>query len=295
MRQYAQRTGRPEQGPDAIVPAMTAAPPPPGPLSVSGPWDLVSTGYAAEAHHVMLPFTRDALDLVRPERSARVLDVAAGSGTLALELGARVARVDAVDFSPAMLARLEEARKERGLENVVSTLGDGQALPFADATFDAGFSMFGLMFFPDRRQGFRELHRVLKPGARAAVSSWAPVDQSPLMQLMFGALRAADPTRAPPQTNLLSLENPELFAEEMKEAGFRDVEIKRVTHSVKVSDAETYWRTTTSASAPLALVKQRLGPEAWERQSELALAYLRAELRTPRELATTAHLGIGTR
>ena len=81
----------------------------------------------------------------------------------------------------------------------------------------------------------------------------------------------------------------------MREAGFRDVEIKRVTHSVKVSDAETYWRTTTSASAPLALVKQRLGPEAWERQSELALAYLRAELPTPRELATTAHLGIGTR
>jgi hypothetical protein len=155
--------------------------------------------------------------------------------------------------------------------------------------------MFGLMFFPDRKRGFRELHRVLKPGARAVVSSWAPVDQSPLMVLMFGALRAADPTRSPPQPNLLSLENPELFAQEMSEAGFRNVEVTRVTHAVTVTDAEGFWRSLTLSSAPIALLKQRLGPEEWARQSEVALGYLREELRAPRELATTAHLGIGTR
>jgi len=243
----------------------------------------------------MLPFTRDALDLAQPGPSARVLDVATGPGTLALEVAPRVARVDAVDFSHAMLERLEQARKERGLENMVSAWADGQALPFADATFDAGFSMFGLMFFPDRKQGFRELHRVLKPGARAVVSSWAPIDQSPLMLLMFGALRAADPTRSPPQPNLLSLENPELFEQEMREAGFRDVVIKRVAHSLEVADPETFWNAITRSSAPIALLKQRLGPEEWERQSELAIAYLRAEHPTPGELATTAHLGVGTR
>ena len=59
---------------------MTSAPTPPGPLSVVGPWDLVSNGYAAEAAPVMLPFARDAIDIVGPERSARVLDVAERSG-----------------------------------------------------------------------------------------------------------------------------------------------------------------------------------------------------------------------
>jgi len=166
---------------------------------VSGPWDLVSLGYAAEAQAVMLPFSRDAIDLVDPKPSARVLDVAAGSGMLALEIARRVARVDAVDFSNEMLARLEEGRQASGLTNVHARWADGQALPFENATFDAAFSMFGLMFFPDRKQGFAELYRVLKPGARAAVSSWAPIEQSPLMTLMFGALRAADPSRSPPR------------------------------------------------------------------------------------------------
>ena len=274
---------------------MTNAPPPPGPLAVSGPWDLVSAGYAAESLHVMLPFSQDAIELVRPERSAHVIDVAAGPGTLALELAPRVARIDAVDFAPAMLEKLEEARRARGLDNVFSAWADGQALPFPDASFDAGFSMFGLMFFPDRKQGFRELHRVLKPGAKAVVSSWAPVADSPFMVLMFGALCAADPSRAPPQTNLLSLENPELFAQEMTEAGFRNVEVRRFTHAFQVSDAETYWRGATLGSAPIAVLKQRLGPDEWLRQSELALAYLREQIPSPREFATTAFLGSGTR
>jgi ubiquinone/menaquinone biosynthesis C-methylase UbiE len=274
---------------------MTNAPPPPGPLSVSGPWDLVSVGYAAEAHAVMLPFTRDAIDLVDPDPTARVLDVAAGTGMLTLELAPRVARVDAVDFSKEMLARLEEGRAARGLSNVHAGFADGQALPFENATFDAAFSMFGLMFFPDRRKGFAELYRVLKPGARAAVSSWAPVERSPLMILMFGALRAADPSRSAPQTNLLSLENPTLFEQELREAGFRDVKVQEFTHSVKVDDAETYWNTVTLSSAPIALLKERLGPEEWKRQSELALAYLRDQIPAAREFATTAHIGIGTR
>jgi SAM-dependent methyltransferase len=194
-----------------------------------------------------------------------------------------------------MLARLEEGRQARGLSNVHAGFADGQALPFEDATFDAAFSMFGLMFFPDRKKGFAELHRVLKPGARAVVSSWAPVEQSPFMLLLFGALRAADPSRSPPQTNLLSLENPEVFEHELREAGFREVKVRQSTHSVKVPDAETYWHSATVSSAPIALLKQRLGPEEWKRQSELALAYLRQEIPAPREFATTAHLGIGTR
>jgi ubiquinone/menaquinone biosynthesis C-methylase UbiE len=274
---------------------MTSASPPPGPLSVSGPWDLVSSGYAAEAHAVMLPFSRDAIELARPEPSARVLDVATGSGMLALEVAPRVARVDAVDFSHEMLARLADARQARGLTNVHAAFADGQALPFEDQSFDAAFSMFGLMFFPDRKQGFGELYRVLKPGARAVVSSWAPVDQSPLMVLMFGALRAADPSRSPPQPSLLSLENAERFEQELCEAGFRDVAVKPFTHAVPVTDAETFWSSMTRSSAPIALLKQRLGPEEWERQSAVALAYLREQVPAPRAFATTAHLGVGTR
>jgi len=265
----------------------------PGPLAVSEPWDLVAEGYALEAPATMLPFARHALDWVRPSASSRVLDVAAGSGILSLQAAQRVSRVDALDFSPRMLAELERRRAALGLDNVFAIAGDGQELPFADAQFDAAFSMFGLMFFPDRGRGFREIERVLKPGAAAVVSSWAPVAQSPLMTLMFGALRAADPSRQAPQTNLLSLENPELFHRELEAAGFGDVEVRPFTHALEIRNAAEYWDVMVRAGAPLALLKQRLGAPEWQRQSALALDYLEEQLPQPRLLETTAFLGFG--
>ncbi|MEY2933146.1 MAG: hypothetical protein RL033_3895, partial [Pseudomonadota bacterium] len=106
----------------------TAKPPAPGPLAVAGPWDLVSAGYATESVSIMLPFSRSAIELAQPAPSAQVLDVATGPGVLALEIAPRVARVDAVDFAPAMLAQLEQQRQARGIENVFAQVADGQAL-----------------------------------------------------------------------------------------------------------------------------------------------------------------------
>lgn len=271
------------------------SPPAPGPLSVSDPWNLVSAAYAAEAAPVMLPFTRDAIGLARPGPSARVLDVATGTGILAIELAPHVARVDAVDFAPQMLEQLERRRSELGIQNVHAQVADGQALPFADAAFDAAFSMFGLMFFPDRAKGFAELWRVLAPGGAAVVSSWAPVDRSPLMQLLFGALCAADPSRAAPQTNWLSLENPEVFERELAAAGFRDVSVRPYTHSATVESADQFWDATTRWSAPVVLLKNRLAPDEWRRQSDAALAFLRERIHGPTSLDTTAFLGFGRR
>ena len=174
-------------------------------------------------------------------------------------------------------------------------VGDGQQLPFEAASFDAAFSMFGLMFFPDRNRGFAELHRVLKPAGVAVVSSWAPIDRSPLMLLMFGALRAADPSRAAPQTNLLSLESSELFVEELERAGFRDVSVTPYTHALKVTSVEEYWTSLTLASAPIAMLKRRLGPDEWERQSAIGKAYLAERIQGPSEFGTTAFLGFGRR
>jgi len=269
--------------------------PAPGPLSVVEPWELVSEGYSEESSTVMLPFARHAIALTELSPSARVLDVATGPGVLALELAPRVQRVDAVDFSAAMLEQLERRRRALGIENVFARLADGQALPFSDASFDAAFSLFGLMFFPERDKGFSELYRTLRPGGVAVVSSWAPVDQSPLMGLMFGALRAADPSRAAPQRNPFNLENPDVFLAELEAAGFRDVRVEPRTHSIFVEDAASFWEPMARASAPIVMLKQRLGPSEWQRQSELAKAYLVEQVPTPASFSTTAYLGFGRR
>src|SRR6185436_8525892 len=147
---------------------------PASPLASSGPWDLVSSAYAEELVPQLSPYAEDALRLAGVADGARVLDVACGPGTLAMLAARRGARVDALDFAAGMIDQLRSAIARDSIEGVTARIGDGQALPFDGGTYDAAFSMFGLMFFPDRARGFAELRRCLKDGGVAVVSSWLP-------------------------------------------------------------------------------------------------------------------------
>jgi len=257
------------------------------------PWELVAEGYAAEANLVMAHFSRRAIELVAPSASARVIDVAAGPGTLALQLAPHVREVVAVDFSERMVQELRAATGQRELDNITSLVADGQALPFENAQFDAGFSLFGLMFFPDRVRGFQELRRVLKPGAGVVVSSWAPVEDSSLMRAMFGALAATDPAFSTPRKDLAGLENPEILAAELRAGGFREVHVEPVTHSIRPDTPGDLWARMARSSAPLVLLRKRLGETEWQRRSQGALAFLAELLEREPVLSTTALLGFG--
>lgn len=263
------------------------------PFATPAPWDAVASGYAAEAGFVMGAFTPRAIERSAPDADAVVLDVAAGPGTLSLDLAARVAEVHAIDFSEQMVRELNAAAHARGLANVHARVGDGQNLPYEDDRFAAAYSMFGLMFFPDRPRGFAELFRVLQPGGTAVVSSWAPVDASPLMQLMFGALAAADPERKQPEFDALSLQNPDVFRAELEAAGFVDVRVEPCTECMPRFDAEELWRRMVESSAPIVMLRSTLGDAEWQRQQGLALDYLREQLAREPELTTTAYLGSG--
>ena len=263
-------------------------------MSQSEPWDLVAEGYAEQATWVMEPFARQALALANLTPDATLVDVAAGAGALSLLAAPAAQRVHALDFSENMLRELRKNAARAGIGNVETRVGDGQALPYDDASFDAGFSMFGLMFFPDRARGFSELWRVLKPGGQVVVSSWAPIDESPLMRLLFEAIRCVDPALYVPPANMLSLENPEVFRRELEAAGFREVAVTAHTVNVDVSNSDDFWYGMTRSSAPLCLLRKRIGEEAWQRGAALAQATLRDKLASgPTSLSTTAYLGRG--
>ena len=264
-----------------------------GPLSMPEPWQLVAEGYAAEASLVMAPFSRRAVELLSVAAGARVLDVAAGPGTLAIYLAPSVREVVALDFSERMVAQLEIRARAAGLLNLTTVVGDGQDLPFAEAEFDAGFSIFGLMFFPDRARGFAELARVLKLGAGAVVSAWAPVQDSSLMRTMFGALAAADPAFVMPVRNEAGLENPDVLAAEMRAGGFERVRIEPTTVTIRPSDAADLWQRMARSSAPLVLLRNRLGELEWQRREPLMRDFLAQALSQEPELATTAWLAVG--
>src|SRR5512143_2567700 len=233
------------------------------PLSASEPWNLVADGYAETTMLVFELFAEEAIAASKLKPGATVLDVACGPGTLALKLAHQADKVHGIDFSESMLAVFRKKIEQAGHRNIALHCGDAQALPYADGTFDAAFSMFGLMFFPDRKRGFAEIYRTLKPGGSIAVTSWAPLDQSPAMQTMFGALRAIKPDLPQPQRSVTTLENPERFMQEMQEAGFRNIEIRQVTKAFPVGSTGEFWESMVKGSAPIQMMKKGLGEEMW--------------------------------
>ena len=112
----------------------------------------------------------EALDV---RSGQKLLDVAAGNGNASLAAARRWCDVVATDYVPALLERARERAEAERLE-IAFQEADAEALPFADAGFDAVLSTFGVMFAPDQPRAAAELARVCRPGGRIGLASWTP-------------------------------------------------------------------------------------------------------------------------
>lgn len=102
-----------------------------------------------------------------------VLDVACGTGNLAIPAAKTGANVTGVDIAPNLVEQARENAKAAGL-NARFDEGDAEALPYDDASFDAVVTMFGAMFAPRPELVASELKRVCRPGGRIAMANWTP-------------------------------------------------------------------------------------------------------------------------
>jgi len=270
--------------------------PPPSPLATAEAWNFLAESYEADVVPQFERFAREAMRLADPPAGARIADVACGPGTLALLAAQAGFAVDAVDFSTEMVGRLERRARALGIQGVTARVGDGQALPLADGAYGAAFSLFGLMFFPDRARGFAELRRILRPGARAIVSSWPPVDRLPAMAAMFGAVTEAlaTPGGTPPAAVPGPLSTVEACREEMGKS-FRDVAVHSISTSTPFASPQALWETMERSTPPLVLMRQRAGPERWAPASRAAATAVARVLGTgPVTLEMQAWLMVGT-
>lgn len=103
----------------------------------------------------------------------RVLDVACGTGNLAIPAARKGAQVTGADIAPNLL---EQARQRAAAERLPATFeeGDAEQLPYRDAQFDLVMSMFGAMFAPRPERVAAELARVCRPGGIIAMANWTP-------------------------------------------------------------------------------------------------------------------------
>ena len=112
----------------------------------------------------------EAIDL---RAGANVLDVAAGNGNATLAAARRFAHVTSTDYVGAVLERgRERATAERLAVNFQEA--DAEMLPFADGSFDAALSTFGVMFTPNQEKAATELVRVVRRGGKVGLANWTP-------------------------------------------------------------------------------------------------------------------------
>ena len=139
---------------------------------IAGPYDLMNSVMTAGLHH---RWRERAADLARVGPGSRALDVATGTGDLAIELASRGADVVGSDFSEGML---DVARRKAPA--LTWEQGNALALPYPDASFDAATVGFGARNFSDLPQGLCEMARVVRPGGRVVVLEITTPQKPPL-------------------------------------------------------------------------------------------------------------------
>jgi ubiquinone/menaquinone biosynthesis C-methylase UbiE len=126
-----------------------------------------------------------------------VLDVACGTGNLAIPAARTGATVTGVDIAPNSVEQARENARREGL-NVQFDEGDAEALPYGDASFDAVVTMFGAMFAPRPELVAAELKRVCRPGGLIAMANWTPTGFIGKMFKIVSSHVPPPPGMAPP-------------------------------------------------------------------------------------------------
>lgn len=198
------------------------------------------------------PWARELVELADPRPGERVLDLACGTGLVARFAAPRVTGSGAVtglDVNPDMLAVAQRvaATVRPAIEwkhaNAIRT-----GLP--DAAFDVGFCQQGLQFFPDRLAALRELHRVIAPGGRVAISVWCDANSPG-----YAPFRTAFARHIPDNGDavgflraIFSLDDADELRDLLGEAGFRDIQVERRTGTVRCASALAWARAFLNAA-----------------------------------------------
>jgi ubiquinone/menaquinone biosynthesis C-methylase UbiE len=171
-------------------------------------------------------YARDLADRLAKVKPQDVLETAAGTGVLTRAIVAKLphqARVVATDLSQPMLDHA--AAREQAEGRITWRQADALALPFEDQSFDAVACQFGVMFFPDKVQGFKEARRVLRPGGRFIFNVWDRISENEFADIVTATIFPQDPPRFMARTPH-GYHDVAKLREELTMAGFAQVSIE---------------------------------------------------------------------
>jgi ubiquinone/menaquinone biosynthesis C-methylase UbiE len=185
------------------------------------------------------PYAADLAGRVALAQPRDVLETAAGTGVLTRALASRLApstRIVATDLNQPMLDQASQRQADGRAE---WKQADALALPFGDGGFDVVACQFGVMFFPDKVQGYKEARRMLRPGGRFLFNVWGPIEDNDFADVVTEALARVfpgDPPRFMARTPH-GHHDVGRIREDLKSAGFADLSVDAVDATSKAASA----------------------------------------------------------
>lgn len=184
------------------------------------------------------PYAADLAARVAKLAPRDVLETAAGTGALTRAMAAALspsARIVATDLNPPMLDRA--ASRMTGEVRVTWQQADALALPFPDQSVDVVACQFGVMFFPGKVQGYREAHRVLRPGGTFLFNVWDRIAENHFVNVISEALARMFP-QDPPSFMARTphgFHDVVLIGRDLNTAGFVSYEVETVDHVARAT------------------------------------------------------------
>ena len=216
----------------------------------AGPFERVAES-AADVHD-------DLVASLAPKSGERWLDVATGTGAVAMRAARAGADVVGVDLAPALImtARQLAAAEELKMEFEV---GDAERLSYGDASFDVVASAQGTMFAPDHEAVARELIRVCRPGGRLGLTCWRP---GGAIEEFFSLLADYQPPPPPGAGHPLDWGRPE-HVHELLGPGF-ELELLERSSPQTGRSGEEVWQLFSTSFGPLKTLVDSLEPQRVE-------------------------------
>jgi SAM-dependent methyltransferase len=185
----------------------------------------------------------------------RWLDVATGTGAVALRAARTGAQVTGIDLAPALIETARSKAAAQGLDVRFET-GDAEALPYEAASFDIVSSAIGTQFAPDHKAVAQELARVCRPGGRLGLACWTPTSG---VADMFKVMKPYMPAPAPGVGNTFDWGRPE-YAAELLGQDF-DLDFEERDTVLDAASGEEVWETFSTAYGPTKSLAESLDEE----------------------------------
>jgi len=225
--------------------------------AVAKAWDA-NVDYVDDHSHEA---TSAVIDRLAIESGERVLELAAGPGTLANTWSTLVGgsgRVVISDLAPPMV-EVAKARNAGLAPNVSYEVVDASSIPYGGESFDVVFCRMGLQFAPDPAKALREIRRVLAPGGRLGLLTWAAMEHNPWMSCVgMAAMMNGVATGGPPlgPGSIFSLGDEAGLVALAADAGFADVRSGPADIVFATPDIDIHVSRVSALAGPLATLLQ---------------------------------------